>query len=210
MICSALPGLLWGTYWGKRLLPGVAGLLLLYLLLPSVLTAGAHWLILDDPLTYADIVLALAGDPRCLREPQAVELYRRGLAYKIVVSGMPVSWGLHTGDAARQYVLSQDIPAEDILVLRNSWNTRLEAIDLAPLMRGHGWRSAIIVTSPFHSRRALYTLRHSAADLVFFSRPVPAQPPEWRPEHWWTRRGDAGQTVREFLAWGNTLVGGLQ
>lgn len=185
------------------------GLIILYFLLPSALTASARWLIWEDSMIQTDVVIALAGDPRCLRERQAVELYRHGLARKVVVSGIPLSWGRHTGDAARQYVLSLDIPEDNILVLRNSWNTRREAIDLAQLMHSHGWTSALIVTSPFHSRRALYTFRRFAADLVFYSRPVPAHLPEWHPERWWTRRGDAGQTVREFFAWGNTLVGGL-
>lgn len=194
--------------WSKVLVLGTAGLLAIALLLPPVLTAGAVWLILQEPLTRAEVVVALGGDPRCRREHQAADLYRRGLARKIVVSGIPVAWGMHTGDAARQTLLHENIPAEDILVLRNSWNTRREAADLARLMRRRGWTSAILVTSPFHSRRARYTFEHAAPDLRFISAPLPAEPPEWQPQRWWTRRGDAGQTVREFLAWGNTLLGG--
>jgi len=196
--------------WGRWLLLSAAGLMVLYLVAPPVLTAFARWLIRQDALAQADVVMALGGDARSLREREAAEFYRRGLARKVIVSGVPYAWGIHTGDTLKQYVLSLGVPEPDILVLRESWNTRREAIDLAELMRQHKWKSAILVTSPFHSRRALYTFRRLAGEFTFSSAPVPARPPEWQPERWWTRRGDAERTVREFLAWGNTLVGGFQ
>lgn len=155
------------------------------------------------------MVIALCGDPRCYREQHALKLYRQGLARYIVVSGVPTNFGVHTGEAAKKFLLSRGIPEKDIVMLRDSWNTRREALDLARLMRQKGWKNAIIVTSPFHSRRAVYTFRRYAPDLTFYSSPVEEDPRGWRPERWWTRRGDAWTTVREFLAWANTLVGGL-
>ena len=182
----------------------------LYFLTPLALTAAARRLMLTDPLVPADVVIALGGDARCMRERGAADLYKRGFAPRVIVSGVPYAWGIHTGDAAKRYVTSLGVPPDDILVLRKSWNTRLEAIDVAGLMRQNGWHSAIIVTSPFHSRRALYTFRRYASEFTFYSAPLPTEPPEWQPERWWSRRGDMGFTVREFFAWINTLVGGLR
>jgi uncharacterized SAM-binding protein YcdF (DUF218 family) len=180
-----------------------------YFALPSILTAAARVLIEEDDPVRADVVMALAGDPRCAREREAARLYHEGLATTVIVSGAPVSHGLHTGEVSRRQVIAHGVPAAAVVVLRASWNTRTEAMELARVMRERGWRSAILVTSAFHSRRAAYTMRRAARDLTFHSVPVPPVAPEWRPERWWSRRGDAFLTVREWLSWGNTLVVGL-
>lgn len=182
----------------------------LYLLCPVLLNFAARQLVRVDAQTPADLIVALGGDARCLREQRAFELYKQGLGKRIVVSGVPLAWRAHTGDAAKRYLISLGVREDEIIVLRESWNTRREAIDIAKIMKEHGWNSALIVTSPFHSRRALYTFNRYGQGLTFHSSPVAAEAPEWRPERWWSRRGDMGTTVREFLAWANTLAGGLQ
>jgi uncharacterized SAM-binding protein YcdF (DUF218 family) len=192
----------------------IGGIVLLFFILygglPPLLSFSAKRLIQKDPLVKADVVVALCGDPRCYRERHALKLYRQGLARYIIVSGIPTSFGVHTGESAKKFLLSQGVPEKDIMILWNSWNTRREALDLAQLMRRKGWKSAIIVTSPFHSRRAIYTFRRYAPGFSFSSSPVEEDPRGWKPERWWTRRGDCWITVREFLAWANTLVGGLR
>jgi uncharacterized SAM-binding protein YcdF (DUF218 family) len=182
----------------------------IYFVLPFALNAAARSLIRADTLYNSDVVIALGGDARCLRERSAADFYHKGLATHVIVSGVPYGWGIHTGEAAKRYVLSLGVPADKVTVLLDSWNTRREAIQVARLMQENGWRSAILVTSPFHSRRATYTLERYAPGFRFASAPLPAEPPEWQPDRWWSRRGDMGFTVREFLSWGNTVVGGLQ
>jgi uncharacterized SAM-binding protein YcdF (DUF218 family) len=194
--------------WFRRLLIGAALLLVLYFLLPFVLNALASSLIRQDALTSADVVIALSGDARCERERYAAELYRRGLARKIFVGGLPVAWGAHTGEAAKRFLIQQGIPATDIIVLKDPWNTRLEADLLVQEMRQNGWRSVLVVTDSFHSRRAMYTIKAVAGDLHLSSQPVPANQSRWQPEAWWTRRADVWLTVREFLSWINTVAGG--
>ena len=182
----------------------------LYFMLPAALNWSARALIREAPLSPSDVIIALGGDSRCLREKLAAELYHKKLAERLIVSGVPYAWGLNTGEAARRYVVSLGVPEDKIIVLRESWNTRQEALSVRELMRVNSWHSAIIVTSPFHSRRAHYTFERYAPGFTFVSSPLPASPPEWQPDRWWSRRGDMGFTVREFLSWGNTLAGGLR
>ncbi len=181
-----------------------------YFCLPSVLNAAARQLIRADSLIAADAIIALGGDPLCLRERQAAELYHRGLGRKIVIAGLPFAWGGNTGDAKRRYLICRGVPSADIVVLPEATNTRQEASTLQTVMRQNQWHSMIVVTAPFHSRRALFTMERHAGELKFYSSPVPAEPPEWRPAMWWTRRRDVFITVREFISWGNTLAGGWQ
>lgn len=194
--------------WFRRLLLYAAILSALYFLLPLFLNSLAYSLIRRDALAPADVVIALSGDARCERENYAAKLYRQGLARKIFVGGLPVARGVHTGDAAQRLLVQQGIPAADIFVLKDPWNTRLEADLLLQQMRQHGWRSALVVTDQFHSRRALYTLETVGRDVRFSSQPLPSEQSQWHPESWWTRRGDVWLTVREILSWINTLARG--
>ncbi|MFM8394796.1 MAG: YdcF family protein [Acidobacteriota bacterium] len=175
-----------------------------------LLNGVARQLIRSEKPVAADLIIALGGDRYCLRERKGTDLYLQGYSRRIIVSGVQYIPGVHTGDWARKYVVSLGVKEDDVIVLRETWNTREEARRLAKLMRDNGWKSALVVTSPYHSRRALYTLEKAAPELRFTSVPVEAHYPEWRPEEWWTRRLDAGMTVREVLAWGNTLIRGWE
>jgi uncharacterized SAM-binding protein YcdF (DUF218 family) len=188
----------------------IACLLIVYFLTPVLLNAAAERLIREDGLVKADAIVAFAGDPRCNREKRAAELYQQGWADNVVVSGMSFAWGFHTGEAARKYVMSLGVPGEKISMISETLNTRAEARALDDLMRERGWKSAIIVTSAFHSRRATYTAEKAAPSRIFYSSPVPIGSPEWTPRAWWSRRDDVYVTVREFTSWANTLVGGWQ
>ena len=194
--------------WFRRLFFCAAILIALYFLLPFFLNSLAHGLIRRDALEPADVVIALSGDARCEREKYAAELYRQGLARKIFVSGLPVAWGVHTGDAAKRFLVQQGVPAADIIVLKDPWNTRIEADLLVQQMRQNGWHSVLVVTDPFHSRRAMHTIETVARDFHLSSQPLPIEQSRWRPDRWWTRRNDVWLTVRECLSWINTLAGG--
>jgi uncharacterized SAM-binding protein YcdF (DUF218 family) len=196
--------------WFRTLLFLATILIGLYFLVPASLNALARGLIRRDALQSADVVIALSGDARCLREKYAAELYRQGRARKILVGGFDLAWGLHTGDAAKRFLIHEGIPAADVIVLKDTWNTRVEAALLVQQMRRNGWHSALVVTDLYHSRRALHTIEPVARDFQFSSQPLPEERSRWKAERWWTRRGDVWLTVREGLSWINTLVGGLR
>ncbi len=178
----------------------------LYFGLGPLMSLLARGLIREDPLAKADVIVALGGDVRCHRERRAAELYQQGWAPKIVINGLQAAWGIHTADAGRRYLLSLGVPAGDILMTRDTLNTRTEIRALKKLMAENGWKTAIIVTSAFHSRRALFTAERADDGFVFLSSPVPPVEPEWRPDRWWTRRDDLYITLREGISWANTLL----
>jgi len=196
--------------WKRRLLVISCVGLGLYLLTPAALNAAARHLVRIDELKPADAIIALGGDPLCWRERQAAELYHRGMGRQIVVSGIPFAWGGNTGEAKRRYLVCRGVPESDVVVLKEARNTRAEAAMLTELMQARGWHSAIVVTAPFHSRRALFTIERSAPQLKFYSAPLPAEPRVWEAERWWTRRSDVTPTLREFVSWANTIAGGWQ
>lgn len=182
----------------------------LYFFLPIALEFLASLLVRQDPLQPSDIVVALGGGRPCQRPHHAIDLYRRGLARKVVISGLADVWGPDAKKVTRESLINLGASESDLIILDDTLNTRKEADILTDLMRKNGWQSALIVTDPYHVRRARYTMQQAAPDLAFYAAPVPPGPAVWSAKRWWTRRSDMWLTVREFAAWINTLVGGLR
>ncbi len=196
----------------RFLIAGLA-LLLLYFALPVVLTKLAGLLIRDDRSRLqgnADLIVSLGGSFHCERELVAAELFRQKRGAYVTVSGVPAGKYGHTADSLQRTMVAAGVPDERVLAMRDNFNTRTEAKTLVQIMRQRGWRRAIIVTSAFHSRRALFTIEREARDLEFYSVPVPPEGREWQPDRWWSRRRDAYLTVREILSWLNTGLRGWE
>ncbi len=205
--CQVTFQVMWkNNHWLRRTVITTGILIAGYLLSPFVLSAFGHQLFRADQTSGADLIVSLSGDADCLRELQAANLYQQGLAKYVLVSGYSYGPDLDTSTASRDYLLSLGTPENNLLDLPGGNNTRLEARNISALMRARGWHSAIIVTSAFHSRRALFTFEQAAPELKFYSVPVPAEGSGWQPENWWKHRRAFGTTVREVFAWGNTLV----
>jgi uncharacterized SAM-binding protein YcdF (DUF218 family) len=99
------------------------------------------------------------------RPDRAADLYRSGAAPKIIVSGR--------GDFAqnRQILVAAGMPASAICVEPRSNSTKQNAQFSIALLRELGAKHVIIVTSWYHSRRALHAFQHYAPDITFHSRP---------------------------------------
>jgi uncharacterized SAM-binding protein YcdF (DUF218 family) len=203
----------WLSHHHRRLLLAGLALLLLYFVLPVALTKLAGLLIRDDRARLpanVDLIVSLGGSFHCERELVAAELFKQGRGTYVTVSGVPAGKYGHTADSLQRTLIAAGLPAERVLAMRDNFNTRTEAKNVAQIMRQRGWRRAIIVTSAFHSRRALYTMESAARDLEFYSAPVPIEGREWSPARWWSRRRDSYLTVRECLSWINTGLRGWE
>jgi uncharacterized SAM-binding protein YcdF (DUF218 family) len=96
----------------------------------------------------------------------AYEAYRKYNARWIIVSGFGDEY------VARERLLLLNVPRTAILIENRSTSTQTNARFSCPIMRQHGIQKAIIVTSWFHSRRALRTFEHYAPEIRFYSSPV--------------------------------------
>jgi uncharacterized SAM-binding protein YcdF (DUF218 family) len=66
-------------------------------------------------------------------------------------------------------------------------------------MRSRGLATAILVTSPYHQRRAsnLFSDAFAPANLTFSN--YPARDPQWDPNTWWLREPARTLTVVELV-----------
>jgi uncharacterized SAM-binding protein YcdF (DUF218 family) len=153
----------------------------------ALLVGIGHVLDVEDPLKPADVIVALSGDTGA-RTETAVDLWKRQYAPLIIFAGAsedPSS--VASGELMKRDAIALGVPDAAILVEPSSSTTEENAHQVASLMRTRGLATAILVTSPYHQRRAsnLFTQEFAPAELTFTN--YPARDPQWDPNTWWLR-----------------------
>jgi uncharacterized SAM-binding protein YcdF (DUF218 family) len=122
-------------------------------------------LTVDSGNVKGDVIVVLGGGTDQRRPERAAELYREGNAPLVLVSGF--------GDTDRsvRLLMQNGVPESAIRIEGDSMSTLENARFSVPLLRRMGARRIILVTSWYHSRRALACFESVAPDLTFYSRP---------------------------------------
>jgi len=108
----------------------------------------------------ADLVVVLAGDPSGGRILKGAELVKEGYAPKVLVSGPAGFYGLHESDLAIPFAVKHAFPASCFIAFpHESHSTDEEARAIWPELRKRSVHRVLVVTSDYHTRRALHTLR---------------------------------------------------
>ncbi len=114
-----------------------------------------------------------AGGGAQERIKQAVDLYRAGDApYVILSSGYVYSF--HEADVMRTLAVDQGVPAAAIVLEERATNTYQNVKFVDDILRDHRWRRILLVSSPYHMRRALMVWRKQAPEVDV----VPTPPPQ--------------------------------
>jgi uncharacterized SAM-binding protein YcdF (DUF218 family) len=118
----------------------------------------------DSGPVKADALILLGGGQH-ERAVRAAQLYKAHAAPRVIISG--------AGDAEinRRQLIANGVPPQAIEVENKSTTTRENALFTAKLLRADKIRTAIIVTSWYHARRAQKTFQHYVPGVYFFSRP---------------------------------------
>ena len=102
----------------------------------------------------------------------AAELYRSGLAPKIILTGgLDPRNTVTDAEAARRWLESEGIPGEDIRMEEKSRYTHENFIYAKEIMDREGWRDALVVSDPLHMKRAM--LCASDFGLTAYPSPTP-------------------------------------
>ncbi len=122
------------------------------------------FLTVDSGPVKGDVIVVLGGGSR-ERPERTAELFKEHVAPRIIVSGY--------GDCEinRHLLVAAGVPAKVIEVENQSKTTRENARFTIKLLREQKLKRVILVTSWYHSRRALACFRHDAPEIKFYSRP---------------------------------------
>jgi uncharacterized SAM-binding protein YcdF (DUF218 family) len=151
----------------KRMRLALAGLALLAMAVPLGWLAAPRLLRVDTGAPASvDAVVVLGGEP-CTRPERAAKVYHATHPPLVIVSGY--------GDCedVRRLLEARAVPQERILTECESHSTFDNARFSVKLLRERHVTNAVIVTSWFHSRRALASFRSAAPEIQFYSQPTP-------------------------------------
>src|SRR6516164_1282017 len=171
---------------------------------PLLLGAANLWIV-SDPVTRATAIVVLGGGLET-RPFVAAELWRRGLADKILISQGPEERAASVGSMTahselnRAILLKLGVPAAAIGTFEAvSKNTRGEAVALREWAEQNGALAFIIPSEIFPARRVRWIFRREFRGTAV-SIEVPAvEPPGYTRSDWW-------KTEQGLLAFQNEVL----
>ena len=131
----------------------------------------------NDCLTPSDAIILLEGDG-FFRFQKAVDLYKRGMAKKIVFSGNIIDkdYGSFPFEEIKPFILESGVPEEDLIHENVSQHTRQQAIEVVKMAMANGWKKLALVASHEHQYRAYLTFLREVLDtnsgLILYNAPV--------------------------------------
>jgi uncharacterized SAM-binding protein YcdF (DUF218 family)/glycosyltransferase involved in cell wall biosynthesis len=114
-----------------------------------------------------------AGGGAQERVKQAVDLYHAGFARHIVFSTGYV-FSFREAEVLKAVAEANGVPATAIVLEEEATNTYENVERSRRILDAHGWRRVLLVSSPYHMRRALLTWRKVAPGIEV----IPTPPPE--------------------------------
>jgi uncharacterized SAM-binding protein YcdF (DUF218 family)/glycosyltransferase involved in cell wall biosynthesis len=106
------------------------------------------------------------------RVKQAADLYRLGYARHLVFSSGYV-FAFSEPEIMRALAVDNGVPASAIELETRAVNTHENVVFSQRILEDHGWTRALVVSSPYHMRRAMMTWRKAAPDISAVSTPPP-------------------------------------
>jgi hypothetical protein len=173
-------------------------LVLIVLAVLAIFARNAGQILVIDAPEPSDVIVVLAGETD-RRPAHALELLNKGLAPRVVID-VPAQTKVYDTmqiDIAKQYV--QRLTQADAISICPIWglSTRAEAHDVANCLANQPVRRILIVTSDFHTRRALSIFRHELRGKSFSTGA--AHDDTQFGTRWWTHRQWAKTFFDEWI-----------
>lgn len=149
----------------------------------------------------ADVLVILGGGWE-FREITGAEMFRRGLARRILITG-PIgrrdARGYPLNMPAFDYLMNAGIPPDKIDLESSARNTWEEAGAIRDYLQKARWNSALIVTDPPHMRRLDWVCRRILRGSGIYYNLVSTRPDWWDAGAWWKNPISRRFVVLEYI-----------
>jgi len=166
---------------------------------PIMRYVAESWVV-DEPAPHADAIVVLGDDNFYAdRATHATELYRQGVAGIVVASGRRLRPNAGMSELMEHDLVERGVPKEKIVrFAHDADSTSEEAAALAHFAEERKWKSVVLVTSNYHSRRARYIFQKVFPAGIVVSVGS-ARDGDFDPQRWWEKRKSIKLFAREMM-----------
>ncbi len=142
-------------------------------------------------LQKTDAIVVISGGETKARTREGVDLYFQKYAPKIIFSGAAEDQdesGISNAQMMASIAIELGVSEDDMILEETSETTFENAQGVQKILQQNDWNSIILVTSPYHQKRAYFSFKKVIGeDFVIINRS--ATDSTWRKNGWW-RAGD--------------------
>jgi hypothetical protein len=172
-------------------------IVVLLLIAVALASQAARFLVVDDPHK-SDAIVVLAGDTNA-RPVRALALLRQGMAQHVFldVQVREQIFDQRLTDLAQKYSGSLPEAGQISVCPITGLSTNAESDDVNRCLQSEGAHAVLIVTSDYHTRRAITIFRHRLPQYQFSV--AAAHDPMQFGNAWWSNREWAKITLGEWM-----------
>ena len=165
-----------------------------------ILNKAVKYLYYKDELKPADVIVVIPGSETEYSVAHGAKLFKEGWARKdkIILSGGNAIWKYTWSSLMKEQSMSLGVPVNAIFLEEKSSSTKENALFTKEIIKKHRYTSLILVTSPYHSKRANIIFRKSMGNEIKVLS-APSEESRFQFKDWWKRERDRKAVFIEFF-----------
>ena len=152
----------------------------------------------QNKLEPSDAIVIVSGGETDQRVAEGVKLYKDGWASVLIMSGAARDESISNALVMKQLAIKSGVKPEQILVEEESINTFENATKTKSIIVDNKFSKIILVTSPYHQRRAFMVFKNTYKDLLIKIINHSATDSLWRKNGWWQKSWSRQITFSEL------------
>lgn len=118
-----------------------------------------YYLSPQSKLENSDAIVVISGGQTTSRADKGIQIYKDGYAKNMVFSGAALDDGPSNAEAMQMQAIAAGVPLNSINTDDESRDTYQNAVNSKKILEGIKAKKIILVTSPYHQRRAYETFK---------------------------------------------------
>lgn len=163
----------------------IIGFVLLIGLGLAVILSIGYYISPRDELKPADAIVVISGGDTSSRTLEAVRLYKNDWAPILIFAGAAEDPNSPSNARVmRSIAIGEGVPSDVVIVEESSRTTRQNAVEVAAIIKAFSHDRIVLVTSPYHQRRASMEFSQVLGESVeLINHPAPDE--NWSRRFWW-------------------------
>jgi len=152
----------------------VLALLFMFALFVLMIKLLGTFLVIEDRPKKSDAIVVLGGEEGADRVRTAAELFHKGFASRIILTGAPAGGEVGSAKYMSYQITKFGVPREALILENQAKTTHENATHVKAVVSSMGFKSAIVVSSSYHMRRArmIFNKVFDGTDVKLLYSPV--------------------------------------